>query len=41
MRITRKVFSEDELISAIEEKAFNEGYLAAQREFAEEDDDEK
>ena len=44
MRITRKVFSiysEDKLISAIEERAFNEGYQAAQREFAEEDDDEK
>ena len=44
MRITRKVFSiysEDELISAIEEKAFNEGYMAAQREFAEEDDEKK
>ena len=35
MRITRKVFSiysEDELISAIEEKAFNEGYQAAQKD---------
>ena len=35
MRITRKVFSiysEDELISAIEEKAFNEGYQAAQED---------
>lgn len=44
MRITRKVFSiysEDKLISAIEERAFNEGYQAAQREFAEEEDDEK
>ena len=37
MRITRKVFSE-ELISAIEERAFNEGYQAAQREFAEEEE---
>ena len=36
MRVTRKVFSiysEDELISAIEERAFNEGYQAAQKEF--------
>ena len=44
MRITRKVFSiysEDKLISAIEEKAFNEGYMAAQKEFAEEDDEKK
>ena len=35
MRITRKVFSiysEDELINAIEEKAFNEGYQAAQED---------
>ena len=35
MRITRKVFSiysEDELISAIEEKAFNEGYQAAKED---------
>ena len=35
MRVTRKVFSiysEDELISAIEEKAFNEGYQAAQED---------
>ena len=38
MRVTRKVFSiysEDELISSIEERAFNEGYQAAQREFGE------
>lgn len=36
MRITRKVFSiysEGELINAIEERAFNEGYQAAQKEF--------
>ena len=36
MRITRKVFSvysEEDLISAIEERAFNEGYQAAQKEF--------
>lgn len=36
MRITRKVFStysEEDLISAIEERAFNEGYMAAQKEF--------
>lgn len=37
MRITRKVFSEyseiDDIISAIEEKAFCEGYQAAQKEF--------
>ena len=42
MRVTRKVFSiysEDKLISAIEEKAFCEGYQAAQKEFAEEEDD--
>ena len=35
MRITRKVFSiysEDKLISAIEEKAFNEGYQAAKED---------
>ena len=41
MRITRKVFSnysEESLISAIEERAFCEGYLAAQKEFAEEED---
>ena len=40
MRITRKVFSiysEEDLISAIEEKAFCEGYQAAQKEFAEEE----
>jgi len=44
MRITRKVFSiysEEDLISAIEERAFCEGYQAAQREFAEKEDDEK
>ena len=38
MRVTRKVFSiysEDELISSIEERAFNEGYQAAQKEFGE------
>ena len=42
MRVTRKVFSiysEDELISSIEERAFNEGYQAAQKEFAEENED--
>ena len=36
MRVTRKVFSiysEEDLISAIEEKAFCEGYIAAQKEF--------
>lgn len=39
MRVTRKVFSEyseiDDIISAIEEKAFCEGYQAAQKEFGE------
>ena len=40
MRVTRKIFSSKNLINAIEEKAFNEGYLAAQREFAEEEEDE-
>ena len=39
MRITRKVFSSKNLINAIEEKAFNEGYQAAQREFAEEEEE--
>ena len=43
MRITRKVFSEyseiNDIISAIEERAFNEGYMAAQKEFAEEEED--
>lgn len=39
MRVTRKVFSNysetaEDLISAIEERAFCEGYQAAQREFA-------
>ncbi len=42
MRITRKVFSEyseiNDIISAIEERAFNEGYMAAQKEFAEEEE---
>ena len=41
MRVTRKVFSiysEDKLISSIEERAFCEGYLAAQKEFAEEEE---
>lgn len=37
MRVTRKIFSEyseiDDVISAIEERAFNEGYQAAQKEF--------
>jgi len=40
--IRRKVFSsysEEDLISAIEERAFCEGYLAAQKEFAEEEED--
>jgi len=40
--IRRKVFSsysEEDLISAIEERAFNEGYQAAQREFAEEEEE--
>ena len=39
--IRRKVFSsysEEDLISAIEERAFCEGYQAAQKEFAEEED---
>ena len=40
MRVTRKIFSSKNLINAIEEKAFNEGYMAAQREFAEEKEDE-
>jgi len=35
MRITRKVFSSKNLINTIKERAFCEGYLAAQREFAE------
>ena len=35
MRITRKVFSSKNLINAIKERAFCEGYLAAQKEFAE------
>ena len=35
MRITRKVFSNKNLINTIKERAFCEGYLAAQREFAE------
>lgn len=39
MRVTRKIFSSKNLINAIEEKAFNEGYQAAQREFAEEGED--
>jgi len=39
MRVTRKIFSSKNLINAIEERAFNEGYQAAQREFAEEDED--
>lgn len=42
MRVTRKVFSiysEDKLISVVEEKAFCEGYQAAQREFAEEEEE--
>ena len=40
--IRRKVFSnysEESLISAIEERAFCEGYLAAQKEFAEEEEE--
>jgi len=40
--IRRKVFSsysEEDLISAIEERAFCEGYIAAQKEFAEEEED--
>ena len=42
MRITRKVFSSyseiNNIISAIEERAFCEGYQAAQKEFAEEEE---
>ena len=40
--IRRKVFSsysEEDLINAIEERAFCEGYLAAQKEFAEEEEE--
>jgi len=43
MRVTRKVFSNysetEDLISAIEERAFCEGYQAAQREFAKKNDE--
>ena len=41
MRVTRKVFSiysEEDLISAIEEKAFCEGYQVAKKEYAEEEE---